>query len=263
MGGGAAGAGSSVLNRPPGAISRWHHRSGSGAAGWRSVSSAGKCSSRGVAVVAFYVLCLLPVAVGLAVGYLRGGRLVHLAGRFRLMWLLWLAAAVQACQYFAPAVRGFFDRMGLSPLWVVFGLGLVWAVANLVRQEEVLRVALVLVFLGAAANGAAVLANGRMPYEPSAAEALGKPGNSETVKNVPATEGTRLRFLGDTIPLPVLAKIISVGDVAIGVGATTLIAAGMRSRRSRPSRTATAQEPGATSLPVQVHEGEGNGEHHA
>ncbi|WP_455359012.1 DUF5317 family protein [Streptomyces sp. SYSU K21746] len=179
--------------------------------------------------MAFAVLCVLPVVVGVVVGYGTGGRLFALAGSVRAAGLLWLAAGIQALQYYVHPVRRFFDdSLRIPLLWLVFGTGAAWLVVNLRTWSWVMRTGAALVLMGALANGAAVIANGRMPYAPEAAVALGKPAGVTTPKNEPANQDTKFAYLGDTMPVPVLAKIVSPGDLLIGIGIVVLVSTGMR-----------------------------------
>ncbi|MFS8096736.1 DUF5317 domain-containing protein [Lentzea alba] len=168
----------------------------------------------------FLVLALLPVVFGIALGHLTGGRLVEVAGRFRALWLLWLACAVQALQMRA-----------LLP--VVFAIGLAWLVVNLRAWPSSLRWAGFVALTGATCNGIAIALNGRMPYSRAAAELVGVPPGAATSKNAPADSDTRLLFLGDVIPVPALHKIVSVGDVLIALGVVLLLALAMQPVKSR------------------------------
>lgn len=176
------------------------------------------------------VLLLTPVAAGVAAGYGLGGRLAAVATvRLRALWLLWLAAAVQACQYYADPIRKLLEeRIGVSMVGIVFAIVALWLAVNLRQQSWLLRIACAAILLGAALNGAAILANGRMPYSGWAADAAGAAGGVTTPKNEPADSGTRLAFIGDVVPVPPLRKIISPGDILIGLGAATSVAAVMR-----------------------------------
>ena len=97
-----------------------------------------------------------------------------------------------------------------------------------------------LVVLGALANGTAIAANGRMPYSVGAALRVGMDPTLTTPKNAPANSDTRLQALGDVIPLPGLRKIVSPGDVAIAVGVTVFVAAGMARPRDQRRRLRAA-----------------------
>lgn len=175
------------------------------------------------------VLLSAPVLAGVGAGYAFGGRMSAIAGRLRRLWLLWLAVAVQAAQHYADPARALVeDRLGVPMLAVVFGLVLVWLVVNLRSWPPVMRLAAGVVLLGGLLNGSAIAANGRMPYSTVAARAVGLPANLVTAKIQPADERTRLALLGDVLPLAPVGKVVSAGDVLIGVGVSVLIAAAMR-----------------------------------
>jgi hypothetical protein len=182
------------------------------------------------------ILLLTPPLAGVAAGYLLGGRLAALANlRLRALWLLWVAAGIQATQYYVDPVRVFLQqRVGLSMLAIVFGIVVLWLGVNLHQTQGVVRVAGAAILLGALLNGAAILANGQMPYSTHAAQVAGLPPGIVTPKNVPGGAHTRLAFIGDVIPVPPLQKVVSPGDLLISVGCVVAIAATMR-RRRRPS----------------------------
>ena len=181
----------------------------------------------------FAILALAPMAIGVGIGYLWGGRLSELSGRFRAVWLLWVAVAVQTLHNTsASARRVVTDRVGGSLLIIVFGIGLLWLAINLRSWPAPMRFAGAAIMIGAIANGAAVLANGRMPYSADAAAMVGVPAGATTPKNQPATDHSRLMWLADNFPVPPLHKIVSVGDVLIAAGTVALLATAMRRRRS-------------------------------
>jgi hypothetical protein len=175
------------------------------------------------------ILLIAPPMLGVAVGYACGGRLAGLRSiRLSAVWLLWLAAAVQAAQYYVAPLRH------PAMLIVVFGLVLWWLAVNVPAWPLAIRVAGVAITVGALANGLTIALNGRMPYEPAVAQAVGLRPDLVTPKNGPADDATRLAFLGDTIPVPPLKKVISAGDVLIGTGTVALTALAMRRRRDQP-----------------------------
>jgi hypothetical protein len=175
------------------------------------------------------ILLIAPPTVGVIVGYASGGRIAGLRSiRLSAVWLLWLAAVVQAAQYHVAALRH------PGTLVVVFGLVLWWLAMNLPRWPLAIRVAGVAITVGALTNGVTVALNGRMPYQPSGAEAVGLRPALTTPKNEPADEATRLAFLGDTIPVTPLKKLVSPGDVLIGAGIVALTALAMRRRHDQP-----------------------------
>jgi hypothetical protein len=119
-------------------------------------------------------------------------------------------------------------------------------------------VAGLVIVLGALLNGAAIAANGRMPYDPAAVEAVGLPAGIETPKNVPAGPDTRLAGLGDVLPVPGLRKVVSVGDLLIAVGAASFVALVMRRGRREEyggDEDDKSLAPG-TDRPAAVHPGE-------
>ncbi|MEV6304451.1 DUF5317 family protein [Actinoplanes sp. NPDC051861] len=187
---------------------------------------------------ALVALFSVPVLAGVASGYALSGRLAGLAAlRPRALWLLWVAVAAQICQRWSPA--------GIPMLAIVFALVLVWLMVNLRQREPVLRVAGAAIALGVLLNGAAILANGRMPYSPTAAAAAGASTPRETPKNVPAGPDSRLTLLADVVPVPALRAVISPGDILIGTGVALAIAGAMRSARRRrsPSEPVEGGEP--------------------
>jgi len=183
-------------------------------------------------VLQILILLLAPVLVGMLIGYATGGRLANLvAVRLRGLWLLWLAAAVQAAQYYLPPVRRLVqDDLGIPMLAVVFGLVLGWVARNLLRWPRVLQLAAALVVLGAVGNGLAIAANGRMPYAPKAAVQAQLPATVAGPKNQPADQSTRLAVLGDVIPLPPVRKVLSIGDLLIAAGVSAAVAMALRGR---------------------------------
>jgi hypothetical protein len=168
------------------------------------------------------------------IGYLSGGRLSGFRTLpIRALWLVWLAAAVQFGQYSVPALH----RLRGPLLALVFAIVLVWLGVNLPRWPVAIRLAGLAIVLGAGLNALAIGLNGRMPYSPSAAESVGLHAGVVTPKNMPAGDGTRLAALGDTIPVPVLHKVASPGDVLISGGAAALVVIAMRrSRAAAPRR---------------------------
>ncbi len=194
--------------------------------------------------VSFFVLIAAPVVIGVVVGYLAGGRLRAVAGTsVRHTWLLWVAALLQALQYFADGVReGLEDGLGIPMLALVFAVVLIWLAVNLRHWRGAMRWAGGLVLAGAVLNGVVIAANGRMPYSVAAAELAGAPA-VDGPKNVPAGRGSKLAFLGDVIPVPVVRKVASPGDALIGAGIVTLVVAAMRGAGRNPRREEVCDDP--------------------
>lgn len=177
------------------------------------------------------ILLVAPPLIGVALGYLVGGRLSGLRTiRVRALWLVWLAALVQAAQYYAPAVRDAIESV-VPMLAIVFVLVLTWLAVNLPTWPAAIRVAGVVIAVGALLNGLVITLNGRMPYAPAVAAAVGLSPGLTTAKNEPADGDTRLSGWGDTIPIAPLRKVISPGDVLIGGGTVALVVLAMRRHR--------------------------------
>lgn len=177
---------------------------------------------------------LYGVVIGLASGFLLGGRLERLAEvRFRLAPLAFVALAIQIV-LFSPLANG------LSPTLARAVYVASTALVGIVILANVRLTGVPLVALGAALNLAAILANGgAMPAAPAALAALGMgigPNTNSVVAERPALEQ-----LTDVFALPAwlpMANVFSVGDVLIGIGVAIAIAAAMRhtagSDRPRP-----------------------------
>jgi hypothetical protein len=178
------------------------------------------------------ILLLAPAIVSILLGYLFGGQFVGLTTmRLRALWLLWVATGVQVAQYHARSVRHFLeDQIGLPMFTIVLGLVLLWLGLNVRQPLRMLRVAGAVIMLGAVLNGIATLANGHMPYSTWAARMAGLSTTVVTPKNGPADTHTRLLLIGDVVPVPLLGKVLSPGDLLISLGAAIAIVVAMRQR---------------------------------
>jgi hypothetical protein len=166
---------------------------------------------------------LFAIPIGIALGYLAGGRLESLQ-QLRLRWvpLALVGLAVQAVLFAAPIAW----PEGLVP--AVYQASTVAVLIAVLRNLAVPGVALIAV--GAACNLAAIVANGGwMPADPAALASVGGlpsgPSNSIVIPD-PA-----LRPLTDLFALPAwlpFANVFSIGDVLIGVGIAATIALAMR-----------------------------------
>jgi hypothetical protein len=115
-----------------------------------------------------------------------------------------------------------------------------WLIANLRDRAPGLRLGFALLAIGWAMNVTVVVANHGMPVSRSALRAVGLPTDDEYIssgslyKHVAMDSHTHLRFLGDTIPFTVgLNRAMSIGDVAMLLGAFVLVLAAMEPRRLR------------------------------
>ena len=180
------------------------------------------------------------LVAGLAVGFLRGGRLGGLASlRLHWAWLIPLGLLLQVLA-FSDLLPSATDQ--LAPLVHLLSYTLVLAgIAANVRYWP-LRPLL----LGTLANYAVIVANGG--YMPAAREALlsaGLAGNLAQIlasghagNNCLLDDQTRLPLLADVFAVPQslpLATVFSTGDLLIGLGALFLMADAMVKEPSVPS----------------------------
>jgi hypothetical protein len=177
-------------------------------------------------------MLLLPLALagGVLLGRLAGGSIACLRElRIRAIALLIAALVIQlALVAVAAPVR-----------WMVvdvsYSLVGAWLLLNLRARPRALRVGMALVAIGWFCNLAPIVANGAMPISLDAARQAGAPRNVDVnagnvAKHVAAGPGTRLRALGDVIPLRAFRAVISAGDILLAAGIVVTIAAAMRVR---------------------------------
>lgn len=178
--------------------------------------------------VALVVVVLL---AALLVGRLAGGSLDRLGAlplRSRRLVLLALLAQLLGVVGGGPAY----------PVGLAVSAALV--VVFLARNRGVRGTGLIA--LGLLANALVVGANGAMPVS---VDAAGRAGVStqqlltgRDARHEPADAQTRLRWLGDVVPvaLPLRPEVVSPGDVLVAAGAAQLVVAGMLRPRRPVSR---------------------------
>ena len=202
-------------------------------------------------------LVLVVLAVALAVGWARGGSLDRL-GDLPLRSRRLVVAALLA-QLLGTVVGGPFYPVGLA-----LSAGLV--VAFLARNRGIRGTGLVAA--GLLANALVVGVNGAMPVSADAAARAGV-GIQDLLTGADARHelagaATRLRWLGDVVPvpLPLRPEVVSPGDVLVAAGLGQLVALGMvgagataaalarqgRPRRALPPLPASAARPTRTRL---------------
>jgi len=174
------------------------------------------------------ILVAVTVAAGVALGWLRGGRL-HNLGRVRLRAVPLLAVAV-VVQVLLAGGAGSVLAVARMLLVVAAAavLSFMWANRGLPGM--------VLIALGAGANAVVMIANAAMPVSRRALQVLGQGAAPLTAgRHVLAGSidgGARLLWLGDVLPVPLLGSVVSPGDVAIAVGVGVLLPA-LMCRRPR------------------------------
>ena len=164
------------------------------------------------------VLVALTVACAVLAGWLRGGRLRHLADLpFRGGVLVVGAAAAQVLLVAAPSTPA---AVALTALSSAALLTFLWL-------NRFLAGAL-LIALGSLANAAVVLANGAMPVSRDAVVAIGRhPAELSAGRHRLLTQDDALPQLADIIALPLLRTIVSVGDIVLAAGLGLLVVAAM------------------------------------
>ena len=190
-------------------------------------------------------LVLIVLAVALAIGWARGGSLTRL-GALPLRDRPLVVAALLV-QLLGALVGGPFHPLGLA------GSALL-VVGFLARNRGVRGTGLVA--LGLLLNAVVVAANGAMPVS---AEAAGRAGTGvqdlltgADPRHELAGPGTRLRWLGDVVPvpLPLRPEVVSPGDVLVAAGLGQLVVLAMTGAAGTPqgrSRRAVPPLPAWTS----------------
>jgi hypothetical protein len=172
------------------------------------------------------MFALYAIPLGLALGYLLGGRLDRLAAlQFRWGWLAIAGLLVQVF-LFSGASAGIVGGGVGDALYVGSTAAVLVAVLRDVRLPG-----LALVALGAASNLAAIVANGGVM--PTTVDALATAGLADQAgfSNSAVLPNPALAPLTDIFAVPAwvpLANVFSVGDVLIGAGVVLVLALGMR-----------------------------------
>jgi hypothetical protein len=192
-------------------------------------------------------LMILPIAVALALLAFRPGGLRALSHlRLRGLALIWTAAAVQFLrvtdQSWATAFLEY--RGGALPVALMWVLAVMFVAVNFSPLPWRMRVGFGALAVGFTLNTLVIVLNGGMPFSAQAARWAGLP------EQVIAEAGTRYQqtsaetsfaALGDVVPVPLLQKVVSVGDLLMFVGISwLLIALAWRGAGSEPLRRASA-----------------------
>jgi uncharacterized protein DUF5317 len=178
---------------------------------------------------------VIAVAVGLLVGFARGGSLRTLGdAKLAAVWVVFAGVILQLASTAA-------DRADMR--WL--GLGLVLASFACVFTFAAINFRLpgmTLIAIGALCNFVVISANAGMPVSVAALEraGLGNPfvegGAALKGAHHALHPGTHLRFLADVIPITVTANVVSVGDIIIWAGLLLLVQqlmVGPRGKRRR------------------------------
>lgn len=183
------------------------------------------------------MVVVLVVLVGaMVLGRFRGGSVQALSRLTMPGWpLVFLALATQAVGSFASA-------LGLPGprAWYVGGMAASAAliVVFVARNRELRGMALIAA--GFLFNAIVIVSNGAMPVSERAAARAGLSVrfSEHDAKHEVMTDGTRLTWLADVIPVPVPggfgSNVLSLGDVVLAAGIGVLVTNAML-RRERPA----------------------------
>jgi hypothetical protein len=173
------------------------------------------------------VFVVFAVPIGVALGFLIGGRLDRLAQiRFHWAWLAVVGLAIQILLFSTPTAGSLSGGVGEAIYVGSTGAVLIAVWRNLAVPG------FALVALGALSNLAAIVANdGVMPTTASALATAGLDPHEEGFSNSAVVEDPALAPLTDIFALPAwlpFANVFSIGDVLIALGIVLVIAIGMR-----------------------------------
>lgn len=175
-------------------------------------------------------LVLIALATAITVGLALGGRFSG------------LAATPIAASPFAAAALGVLVAASIFAGGRALDLALIAAanvmlglffVSNMRRHRGAIRLGIALLALGWALNAIVIAANAGMPlsmaaYRASGQTAIVTPGEGGFFKAVIADDETILPWLGDTIPLKAIRRVVSAGDLALVLGLGIVVVGAMR-----------------------------------
>jgi uncharacterized membrane protein len=170
------------------------------------------------------VLTILVVALVAGVlGVATGGSLRRLAEtRLRALWLVYAGLVIQV-----GAMIWLSGSSGLAAILLSFGVIALFLALNYKQPGMTLAA------IGLILNIAVIATNGAMPVSSEAAAQIGASREAEPggVKHEPMTDDTRLPWLGDVLPLPIVDEVWSLGDVVLACGLGYFVY-----RRAKPVR---------------------------
>jgi hypothetical protein len=163
------------------------------------------------------IVVALVVIAAVIVAILRGGSLDSLtATKFRWTPLLLAGLVIQlGFDLWTPAGL---TRAGATTV-ILASYAAVAGFALLNRRLP----GMAIITLGLALNVIVIAANGAMPVSPEAARRAGVDLPETAVKHVILDEDTRLPWLADTIPVPGVRGVVSLGDLLLALGLSRLV----------------------------------------
>lgn len=177
-----------------------------------------------------FVILAITLAVAVIAGLATGGRLANLAWvRLRLLPVLYLALAFGLL----PLLVGVPSGLNRTLLTASYILVAIWLGANLRARRGALRSGFIVLMAGWLLNTLPIATNGGMPlslwaYERAGLTEVPTPGEGGFFKIVIADQDSRLRFLGDVIPMRPITQVVSVGDIFLVLGIGIVVGGGMR-----------------------------------
>ncbi|MFN2642671.1 MAG: DUF5317 family protein [Actinomycetota bacterium] len=180
------------------------------------------------------VLLLTTFIVAVFVGVAVGGHVGRLA-TLRLRWLpfLYLSAVLGLLPLFAHLSRHA-SRISVAAGYLLLA---VFLVINARSKKDGIRAGLIVILIGWLLNTSAIFANGGMPlslwaYRASNQAEVPKGGEGGFFKIVIAGPGSRLRMLGDVIPVRPIRQVVSFGDILLVIGIDMIVVFAMRRTES-------------------------------
>ncbi len=173
------------------------------------------------------LILAMPIIFGTTTGWARGGRLLALERlRLRAPLLVVAAVSVQAGMHRLP---GSWRVPLVLASYAAVGL---WIARNLGGRRWPIRLGLSLIAIGWAMNMAAIVPNGGMPVSDSALRALGATPTYDVrdghlSKHVDTHGGLIDDLFGDSIPVPALHAVISLGDILLAGGIAVVLSTAM------------------------------------
>lgn len=178
--------------------------------------------------MASIIMSVAVVAIGLAIGLLRGGSIEGLVATRPHWW------GLLAGGFVLQATAEAFDIRGATSLSII---GLFLLVVGLISNAEI-RGALVTAF-GVSLNLLVLVLNGSVPVRFDALAAAGIIEEGTVQSQVTSvghlleleSSDSRLADLGDVIPIPLLSSVISIGDLVTFAGVIVIVSGLATTRR--------------------------------
>lgn len=197
--------------------------------------------------VADVLLSLVALSIGLAIGRLRGGSIsAALATRLRRKGFLVVGiGASMIVNLLEPSQPLLWHSVSIVGFFV-------FAIAN------VAFTGMIVLLIGMLMNLAPLVANGSVPVSELALESVGVTNESgePIIDGVRESKSTasRLSFLGDIVPVPVIDKVISLGDLVIYVALADVVMNVVlrRRRRDEPDADGDGVDSGDSDIEIDL-----------